>query len=199
MSPTTRVLALHSLLLLALFVVASPTSDPNQKVLDQRNQLAGRKNGTLLLATVSVVKADAGDSIEVAWTLDYNGPRPPLVIVKPSRSCGATTVTFFAESASGELCTVDLFTVSAFGNYARENDFLVVDAAARESGVIVVPINELRLAFEKKYSPQIARKPPKTLYVQLKHTPSDRGTKYELDAWTGALATSVTKVPLRKW
>jgi hypothetical protein len=89
-----------------------------------RGQWSGKQNGVELAIKVKGVPNKEFTDIEVAWTLTYSGPRPPLIIVRPSLelTTGQSTVFLYA-APKGKNYAV-LFAVAS----AREENGFVIDA-----------------------------------------------------------------------
>jgi hypothetical protein len=173
---------------------------PNQDTYDAADKNSVRSNGALLTASVSVEETKDGPAIHVSWSLDYKGPRQPLVIYTPSLAVAnsGTRVHFFAEDAKSKLyhghvtsCPPPLGPL-IFGKL----QFMTVKAGEAGTGKLVIPVDKVRATFGDRL--QALGESP-TLRLQLFHEPTERGKRFDLDAWTGELCSKVLLVPLKKW
>lgn len=183
--------------------------------MDSRHQ---RVNGVKLDAEAKVDHKPKGDVIVVAWTISYDGPRPPLIIVEPTleeRTNGTTRVRLYAVPEGKKVgWGCELMSpfrepqpnppMGLFGFtdlVVPKELFLEVRADKPAKGQISIPATELRKSLaarkaDKFFDPE---KPPR-LFLEVLHEPSDRGENFALDAWTGKLLSGVVEVPqLKSW
>lgn len=197
----------------AFLLPEAPTSDKpftqmtqaekNQLLYKGRSSMAKRFAGARLRAKASVVpKQGKPDEIIIDWTLDYNGPRPPLIILKPSlevKSRGQTEVIFYAEGKNGY--PYEFHHKSPAPLYTIQNrtidDYLIIDKGKTAAGKIRVSMEWVRFFFQLYLHPSQYGKEPPVIHVQLRHKPYERMDV--LDAWTGELYSKVHKVNVKKW
>jgi hypothetical protein len=149
------------------------------------------------------------DRILIRWTLSYNGPRWPLIILAPTltRETDAQTVVLvFATGKSGTTYGYEIKSPpsSPFNPLLippTERDWF---ARVERDGSGSTDTLEVAVADVKKYFTGLlpqefdpAKPPP--LYVQMYHSPQDRGTHLGLDAWTGGLWSTTVPVSLEGW
>jgi hypothetical protein len=98
---------------------------------------SAKSNGVELAIKVRPIANKNATDIEVAWTITYSGPRPPLIIVQPSLelTTGSTMVNVLA--APKEKSHAFPFTVLS----AREGRDHVVDAYGTETPLPARPPN----------------------------------------------------------
>src|SRR5438093_10747998 len=75
------------------------------RMLKDRGGLHRRVNGVLLTVSARVKGEKNKEKLDLEWTLAYNGPRPPLVIMRPSvtdLNDWATIVWDFAKGKDGK-------------------------------------------------------------------------------------------------
>jgi hypothetical protein len=175
---------------------------PFEQFCKGRNNLAGRKNGLLLQATINVEKVKGGANARIVWTLDYNGPRPPLTILQPTVSAATsrqTEVTFFAEGKHGRVYEYSIASpvppnILPIG----KGLFLIQQKGKPLTGVIEIPITKIREGYIKAWPSVFGKNPPK-IQVQLCHKPRERGVEHNMDAWTGEVWTQMLEVRLKNW
>jgi hypothetical protein len=176
------------------------------KFVKGRSELARRVNGVLLQATVTVAKQGFGEEVNIKWTLDYDGPRPPLIILRPTlkdMTSEQTAAVFYAVGKDRNLYEyamksphLDGFVPT--GSQLLKGAFLTLEKGKTATGVLPVPAGKIGGYYRDHWPKQFDDKPP-LLYLQLRHKPYDRGLLDNLDAWTGELLAPVVKVPLTKW
>lgn len=194
-----------------LFFTLAPTAGQeapdqakkNEDFYKGRSALGRRANGVRLQVATVAPAGDKGDEIRLDWTLDYEGPRPPLIILEPSLerdTGGQTVVVFYAESKDRRPHGYDMASPPNVGRgaFSPKNFFIAVEKGKQGSGAITVPIAKLREYYTKHWPAQFGDVVP-VLWVQLRHKPFDRGSGFDLDAWTGEVYSPVVKVPLPKW
>lgn len=181
---------------------AQDQAKKNEDFYKGRSTLGGQVNGVRMQVAASVEADFKGDQIRLGWTLDYEGPRPPLAILEPSlerHTSGQTAAIFYAESKDGRPHEYELASPpnGAFGVLPK-NFFLTVEKGKNGSGTISVPVEKLRGFYTQHWREQFGADAP-VLHIQLRHKPFDRGAGFALDAWTGEVYSRVVKVPLKKW
>jgi hypothetical protein len=168
---------------------------------------ARRVNGLLLTIQAGQNIADHRDRIGVLWTLNYSGPRWPLIVLKPSLVLpteGQTVLQFFATGKSGTTYAYEERSPDVYnGLPLRPRDWYVRlpdDQNEEESGVLGVELvtADLRRYFTRKLPQEFDRAKPPPLHVRLIHWAGDRGYGNR-DAWTGRLWSDTVPVPLAYW
>jgi hypothetical protein len=165
---------------------------------------SGRKNGVRLEAIASVAGQRDTPEIRVKWTLDYTGPRHPLIILEPSLShpsLGQTSVVCGAVGRDKRvyLCTVSGREYSEPGlNAPGRNRFLTLPKGETGTGTVDFPAAVIRDYYRKHWPEQFGDTPPE-LRVKLAHWVTERGEGFGLDAWTGQVNTGFLRVDLPKW
>ena len=138
--------------------------------------------------------------LDFEWTISYEGPRKPLIILAPSLTnftAGQTYVRFHAFPKGSE---VGRSTVVASPNLADKvgvinaikfglprEYYLTVRKKQQATGRETVPLNDLKQHYLKKYSTEFSATTAPDFYAELVHEPWDRGRVHDLDAWTGEL------------
>ena len=167
-----------------------------------RSSLSRRLNGAKLVATAAVSGADA-DKIEIRWSLDYEGPRPPLVILTPSLSLatdGQTEVIVYAQPKGGKPHEMRLRAPIQPDKFWVPKDwFLTVEKGKTAQGLIEVRVAEVKEFFVKNWPERFKEGPPPQVRIQLAHNPTERGQAHGLDAWTGELCSAVVLIELKTW
>lgn len=164
-----------------------------------RSGLARRENGVLLAAEVVV----EGRRAELRWTLEYDGPRPPLIILDPALDNpteGQTEVLVYAVGKDDYLCEKSYKSVVPVPGVRTIPDFLTIPRGERKAGAILLHLADLRAHFYGNWPTRFGGPPP-PMFVQLRHSPKwrDYGLR-SLDAWTGELYTKVVSFPkLSEW
>jgi hypothetical protein len=171
-----------------------------------RSSQAGRQIGVLLRATAeAVARPGSADLIKIHWTMDYTGPRPPLIILKPDLDhptpTKLTRLLVYARGKDGRLYEYELTnpTRSAldFAPALAKDWFLTIPKGKTGSGDLTLPADRIGKYFRQQWPEQFGAAPP-PLYLQLIHSPEGRGGDGE-DAWTGVLHTPVFPVTVKKW
>jgi hypothetical protein len=166
---------------------------PVKRFYEIRSGLHRRVNGALLS---SKVKATS-ETTTLTWTLDYDGPRSPLTILRPSledATGGQTEVIVYAEGKNGWAHSRELRSPTQPGKYMSRKDwFVTVEKDKQISGTITISIPEARDFFREQWPDQFDGTIAK-LHVQLIHKPTDRGEAHGFDAWTGELHSRVLEV-----
>jgi hypothetical protein len=170
-----------------------------------------RSNGVRFKAKVVIEGRLKASNIRIVWTIDYNGPRPPLTILKPSlryETSGQTWVRIFATGSDGKTRMMELTSPSLDPSYTSlpairlpEMDWFITVPQKKSfsDDSIVIKSSKLRNYFTTKFPKQYnGLKPPK-ITLQLFHNPEERGELHKLDAWTGFLYTDRMDVPLPRW
>jgi hypothetical protein len=182
--------------------------DPDPRAAKPPSKLTPRI-GSHDVIVVPDPKAIKERSILVQWTLDYDGPRPPLIILRPefpSDSLGCTYFSVFIPGLAEKPVAVRLEQdrgAEMFLGFPKER-FISAQEGQTCSDSIVLPISRVKAALEKA-SPQFDKdNPPDQLYLQLHHNPRLRTNLRApqpdgLDAWTGDLSSNVVRIKLSKW
>lgn len=174
-----------------------------------RDNMGKRVNGAKLSATAEVKQ----ETIQVKWTLDYTGPRPPLVIIKPTfPACNGDSTIFrvFVPGRGQAERHVRLKQDCPAGTFLYRKDmFIIVERGNTASDTISLPVSRIKSALAKEWPEFDNGKPPARLYLQLHHLPRERGNRLlrepgqpepeGLDAWTGDLESAPLKIELMKW
>jgi hypothetical protein len=137
------------------------------------------------------------------WTLDYTGPRSPLIILEPSlirRTSFQTHVECYAfpkgktegraVKIGSPLAPHFLGGVSLLqpGNEHLAPDwFRWIEKDKPATGTTTLQVSKVREGLQGKYPNEFDPKSPPDLYLTFKHDPSERGELYSLDAWTGTV------------
>lgn len=173
-----------------------------------RSARGKRFAGARLRAMISAVpKPKTADEIRIDWTLDYNGPRPPLIVLKPSletpgmSSVDKTVVLFYAEGKDGRIYQLELKTPAPFvgglvGGVGKDT-FLKIAKGKTATGTIRISARKVSAYYQNYWPKQFDFNTPPILRVQLLHQPYHRFGP--MDAWTGRLFTKMHKVELKKW
>jgi hypothetical protein len=174
---------------------------PNREFYKGRSTLAKRGFGVLLQATAkAAAKPNAPDEITIQWTLDYTGPRPPLIILEPTlerETEGQTAALFYAEGPDQKVYTYQVDSPSpVILTGVPDKWFLTVDKGKAATGRISIPAVKVRIGFQATW-PEIFGETPPVLHVQLWHKPRFRGG--DMDAWTGELFSPVLGLAVNKW
>ncbi len=192
-------------------------TDPEKQALDNLNKritevkrYAVRKNGVLLQAKAEVKKTPKGSSILIHWTMDYAGPRFPLHILEPTLGYG-----YYGQ------CGVSLFLINEKKHLQEitiqpkpfpeilppsvKESFLKINKNEVAKGTLEVPLfvsekEVLKNFYIKdgrgKFLDKIPKFSGRLLYMQLQHSPYERGENLSLDAWTGSIITELIQVTI---
>ena len=127
----------------------------------------------------------------------------------PEYSYGATTFHFIAQGGKHPQIPIAVFSgKSPNGREPRrapKDLFITVEKGKELSGLIKVPVAEVKKQLLAKWPQYIGDHPPAALYVQLLHFPKERGEDLNLDAWTAGgnswsgLYSAPVKVKISKW
>lgn len=192
---------------------AEPPSEHVRNLVEGYRQAAVRVNGALLRITTVDGKGkldaatttfpfEAGPPVAVHWSIDYDGPRPPLTILKPTlgpAGGGQTLLVFFLIAADGKdyPVTIKASPPNIPGIYlSGKDDFVSIGPKRTARGTVTVSWSQVWSAAREKWPAQLGKASPQAVYVQLRHGPTDRAEHLGLDAWTGALQTELVPVPL---
>lgn len=149
--------------------------------------------------------------IDLHWRLKYSGPRPPLIILRPSITdswAGATEARIHAFPPGEEKGRVIVFTVPfEAGNASRHlfngppgEWFLRVPKGRAATGTESVFVTEVKERLRSQYPAEFPADRPPKLYATLYHNAWDRGWHLNLDAWTGEIESFPLEVPdLKTW
>jgi hypothetical protein len=158
---------------------------------------AVRRNGVLMTAKAEV-KDGKEQKLLVHWTLDYDGPRWPLIIVKPSLSIGYRGITSILFYAFGKDKEVRVFSVQAMEwsevPFNFKSDYVTAEKGKPAQGILEVPIKQIKEEARRKYPGDWQPFESASLYLRLSHNPGKRGEEYGLDAWTGYLSTQLVPI-----
>jgi len=139
------------------------------------------------------------------WSIKYDGPRPPLVILKPalerSGQPDETQITFFAVGKDGEFYAKTFSNPVSFSMWQPDKkDFINVEKNNTFSDKIVVPLDDIRdgfcLAAPENFN---VLDSPSIIYVKMYLKTFARGEDLGLDAWTGGYETNLTSFKLTSW
>ena len=174
-------------------------SPADRKFFDGQDVLAVRGWGTLLEATAGLEVSREGKSVVIKWSLDYDGPRPPLIILKPSLigTGGQTRAIVFAYGADGVRRRLDKFLSGGGMMGPPEHFFVRIDKGKKATGKLEIQLSVIKSGLQKKW-PEVFQNCPSVLYLQLEHSPTDRG-KNSQDAWTGNLWSKVLELKVDNW
>lgn len=174
--------------------------EPFEEHLAQLKKLSKRVNGVLLSATAEA----KNDSIEIKWSLDYDGPRPPLIIQKPmypGNTWYATKIHILVRGAKSEVRAVQFTAPYGPGlpPPLTKEDYVTVEKGKSTSGNMSLAVAEVKARLVKEFPALAGAMPPKEVFIQLEHSPTQRGEQFTVDAWTGRLHSLPSKVTLKKW
>lgn len=171
------------------------------RIIDNYKKYAGRKNGVLLQAKAEV-KKEGAVVLLIHWSIDYAGPRFPLHILEPSLNVGSynqTYLLFFPVDDKGISHPVAIHPGVHDGpSMASKEAFLSVKRGEVARGTIELPLTTVKNAVRLKHPEVFSKFAPLQLYVQLRHTPYERGDTWGLDAWTGKLQSELLRIPLER-
>jgi hypothetical protein len=183
---------------------------------DAKEEQTVQKNGV----TFSVRAKLAGKSgqVELHWELKYDGPRSPLVIVKPTLDLptqGQTRVIFLAAALGrGDAHPYGFFSPTEFEKppaaggtvpqlpkvKTSKDWFLTIPKGKSTRGSFTFPLKQLKEYYLRLRPDHFDRERAPHLYVQVYYTPFDRAEEFNLDAWTGDLSPHPLLVPgLTRW
>lgn len=165
------------------------------------------QNGIALRIKAKQVLVKGSNQIVVDWKVTYNGPRSPLVMLKPClRGChrnGDTMLAIYVVGTDGEAHRV-WFCSPAKSFWLMPaapgpGCYLAARPGQPASGCLRVSTEQVRRhllkhrpkAFDKKLTPKA--------YAKLYHEPTERGEEYGLDAWTGQLESNLVPLKLERW
>lgn len=198
------------------------------RLIEGQKEAAVRKNGVLLTGRVEIKSEPRkGDLIILHWSLDYNGPRQPLNILKPTLArpaAGQTYVLFHFVDDDGQIIGPNgrPYLVAIHANHAPDTwwpfskeDFLEIKKGETAKGALqVIYGHQLASLAREKWPQKFQRFPVGRLFVELRHNPDARGESVlirpvdfssqelgelvDLDAWTGQLQTDLLEIPLKK-
>lgn len=191
--------------MVTLAVIGGGTGRPDDKSrpptledeIARRTRLAKRVNGAKLSIKPSYRSSGLDRKIVIRWEIDYDGPRHPFTILKPSyqESNGSTTIHFVYNDSTGKTQYTHMASRPIYGRYdPSEQNFAISIDKKPVSGEFTVHQDEVLKAVSLDIAPM------SLLFVQIEHKPLERGearggllTK-SLDAWTGMLWSMPTKV-----
>jgi hypothetical protein len=199
--------------------------------------LSAKNNGVELAVELKVVANKESTDIEIAWTIKYSGPRPPLIIVQPTLKLTTMSTTIlvyaapkgkdyalpFLVKSPAEMPGEKGYVIDAYGDRkllpelppmlstiphpdrfklrTRTKEwFITVPAGTSAQGVLTISGSKLKDFLLTTYPGHFDPKEPPRLFVNLVHTPFDRGGDFNFDAWVGELSIPYNAVPaLPKW
>lgn len=210
--------AARPVLLIAAFVwLGRAGADENLETLickqvESSKKFATRVNGVKLDATVEVIRAEDSakkdrrknasveHKIAFHWTLDYDGPRQPLIILTPSLELPTSRQTWINFHALGsDSKSVILPFFSLLPRHPVRIDpafFTTIPQGKKATGTIEVSGSSLLEALHSERATKVVPFPPRAILARLRHEPFDRGRDHNLDAWTGFLQTKFLRIPL---
>jgi hypothetical protein len=174
------------------------------------------RNGLLLNAEVKTTHNPKGDELEFAWTLTYTGPRPPAVVLKPTlteETSYQTYVDIFAfprGKPTGRMVRTGSPLYDPFSDprahhlfgvdHPPPEWFLTLEKGKAVSGTTAISTAKLRTYFTETYPKEFDAAMPPDLYAKFVHSPTNRGERYSIDAWTGTVESLLLQVPaLKRW
>lgn len=174
--------------------------DPFEEHLALLKEVSQRTNGVLLTATAEI----KDDSIEIKWTLDYDGPRPPLIIQKPmypGNARAATSIRIVARGVKPRVLSVQFVARRGgpgFPPPLTKDDYTTVEKGKTATGKTSLPVADVKARFIKDFPEHSGETPPKEVFVQLLHLPTERGEQFDYDAWTGGLYSLPVRLSMAK-
>ncbi len=162
-----------------------------------------KKSGAVMTVSAKLTKKDAKTQINVGWTITYDGPRKPLIILEPSLENdvrGSTGVSVYVVADDGKAYRWGKTNPASpflLSPYLSEKEWFV---KANEKGVvsgsnITLDVEEIEEYFAaNKIKVKSLTDASSEVYLQIYYTTNDRGEQYDLDAWTGRLISNTTKV-----
>jgi hypothetical protein len=185
----------------ALLHGAGPATEHHEKRIEADRKAAVRVNGAQLRATVEVRKTREDTEILLHWSLDYTGPRQPLIILKPTLDdpyYGECAVVFHAIGFDGKDYPITLHPPSFRDPFLNpDKTFITVRPGEVGRGTLIVSAARVTKEIRKEWAVQFGKAAPRHLYAQILHTPWQRGAGKHSDAWTGELQTQWLTVPLK--
>jgi hypothetical protein len=171
------------------------------EVAKERNKLHKRQTGALLTLTARWEKRPLGGPVPtqglaviIDWTIDYDGPRHPFIVLSPDlfpQAFEQTAIHFWSAGDGGQTVPFRVAAEIFPGDWeVRRDHFSVARDGKPVAGQLVVYEDRLRQAAGRRFGPA------DVLLVQLEHAPRDRGddTGTILDAWTGRLWSNAIPV-----
>jgi hypothetical protein len=176
---------------------------------DAKEAQVARRNGVTFTVRANAPRMLGDKLIELFWTIEYSGPRSPLVIIKPQLDVtggGQTMALFYAKPPGkdharvygmvslveweplvpdGGICLP--FRQSFPGRKISRDWFLSVPSGKKVSGSIVVAVRPIKDFLMGRYPKEFDAKRTPTFFIDLSYTPFDRAEDLNLDAWTGDL------------
>lgn len=150
--------------------------------------------------------------VHIHWTLDYTGFRQPLIVQKPTYpeySYDATSLFFILRGGKNPASPNVGLRGEPPGAHAPARApkelFITVEKGKEASGLIKVPLAEVKKQVLDKWPEYTTDKLPIELYVQMLHFPKERGDDLNLDAWTAGgsfrsgLFSAPVKINVLKW
>jgi hypothetical protein len=190
---------------------------------DAKPQQVVRTNGVTFTVRTNAPRMLGDKVIELFWTLRYDGPRSPLVIVKPSLEIpsGVQTFVLLHAAPAGKDYGYSYATFSPLFEQEKplaagigcclpfppllkfkksKDDFLFIPSGKQVRGCIQVSLREMKALFLRAYPGEFDRKRAPTLFADVHYRPYDRAEDLSLDAWTGDLTTGPLVVRgLKEW
>lgn len=186
------------------------------KLLDGFKQGAVRKNGVLLTAKAEIKPDPKGNQVLLHWSLDYDGPRQPLIVLKPALEgpgANQTYVVFYLVHGDGKAYPVPVQgSVPSFPIFVGKPHFIEVKKGEVGQGTITVTNSlVIETLAREKWPEKFQTFAPCRVFVQLRHQPALRGElvlrrlfdpdepveHVDLDAWTGSLQTELIELSVK--
>jgi hypothetical protein len=148
----------------------------------------------LSISKAELVRKNERWVVRVDWEIDYTGPRPPLTVFMPSMHIGPTNRTsldfHYEVEKTGSVRRTSMSNLRAHGRLgppSKEQFATVAKGKNSVWGVLDVDTanNEPTIPYKDWKRP---------FYVQLRHSPIERGDEFGFDAWTGQLVSNVIEV-----
>jgi hypothetical protein len=165
-------------------------------------------NGVTLTIEARQLLSDRSDRIYVRWLLHYSGKRWPFVILEPTltrNTVEQTHLFIYATGKGGETYAMEHYSPSgepldATGESTRSKpDWFVKVNRSAAAGSFEIPTSDVKRFFSKKLPQEFPDNMRPRIHVRLYHYPTDRGEKFNLDAWTGRLDSNVVEIELKEW
>jgi hypothetical protein len=195
--------ALVTAAILAGAPLGSPSDDkdpaePFDELIKRLPDAQKRENGAkLTIANAAISGQGEARRFTLDWSIDYTGPRPPLVILTPTfqwPTHGQTKLYFVRRGEAGKAKPFWVATVTEDGpGPGGRPPFSISKDGKPVASLLFVPIRLLRKAADRDVDTA------EPLYVQMLHQPTDRGLwggKDDLDAWTGTLWSNPLQVKI---